>query len=59
MTAKGATVVLSSQTPNNLWETGSFVSSPSRFVGYQLTAQKALGSGVYFVDHFQAVSKSE
>ncbi|KAI0536121.1 carbohydrate esterase family 12 protein [Xylaria digitata] len=58
MTAKGATVILSSQTPNNLWETGSFSSSPPRFVGYQLTAQKALGSGVYFVDHFQAVSNA-
>ncbi|TRX97174.1 hypothetical protein FHL15_001968 [Xylaria flabelliformis] len=56
MTAKGATVVLSSQTPNNLWETGSFVSAPPRFVGYQLTAQKALGANVYFVDHYQAVS---
>jgi rhamnogalacturonan acetylesterase len=59
MTAKGATVVLSSQTPNNLWETGTFSATPSRFVGYQLTAQKALGSGVYFVDHFQAVANSK
>ncbi|KAI1122161.1 carbohydrate esterase family 12 protein [Nemania abortiva] len=56
MLAKGATVVLSSQTPNNLWETGAFVSAPPRFVGYQLTAQKALGTGVYFVDHYQAVA---
>ncbi|TGJ88655.1 hypothetical protein E0Z10_g7 [Xylaria hypoxylon] len=58
MTAKGATVILSSQTPNNLWETGAFVSAPPRFVGYQLTAQKALGTGVYFVDHYEAVSKT-
>ncbi|KAI0878144.1 carbohydrate esterase family 12 protein [Hypoxylon argillaceum] len=56
MLAKGATVVLSSQTPNNLWETGVFVNAPPRFVGYQLTAQKALGAGVYFVDHYQAAS---
>ncbi|KAI0407706.1 carbohydrate esterase family 12 protein [Xylaria palmicola] len=56
MLAKGATVVLSSQTPNNLWETGTFSASAPRFVGYQLTAQKALGTGVYFVDHFQAVA---
>jgi rhamnogalacturonan acetylesterase len=56
MLAKGATVVLSSQTPNNLWETGSFVSGAPRFVGYQKTAATALGTGVSFVDHFQAVS---
>ncbi|KAI2630103.1 carbohydrate esterase family 12 protein [Xylaria nigripes] len=56
MTAKGATVVLSSQTPNNAWETGTFQGAPSRFVGYQLTAQKALGADTYFVDHFQAVA---
>lgn len=59
MTAKGATVVLSSQTPNNLWETGTFSPAPPRFVGYQLTAQKALGTGVTFVDHFQAVAASK
>ncbi|GAP84682.1 putative rhamnogalacturonan acetylesterase [Rosellinia necatrix] len=56
MTAKGASVVLSSQTPNNLWETGTFLPAPPRFVGYQSTAQKALGGSVYFVDHFQAVA---
>ncbi|KAI1432100.1 carbohydrate esterase family 12 protein [Xylaria sp. CBS 124048] len=56
MIAKGATVVLSSQTPNNAWETGTFVGTPSRFVGYQVTAQKAIGANAYFVDHFQAVS---
>ncbi|KAI1303493.1 carbohydrate esterase family 12 protein [Xylaria venustula] len=55
MLAKGATVILSSQTPDNPWETGVFVNSPPRFVAYQLTAQKALGTGVYFVDHYQAV----
>ena len=60
MTAKGATVILSSQTPNNLWETGTFVNSPPRFVGYQLTAQKALGSSsVTFVDHYRAVANSK
>lgn len=56
MMAKGATVVLSSQTPNNLWETGAFVSAPPRFVGYQKTAAAALGTGASFVDHYQAVS---
>ncbi|KAF7527830.1 hypothetical protein G7054_g10340 [Neopestalotiopsis clavispora] len=57
MTAKGATVILSSQTPNNLWETGSYVYSAPRFVGYQKTAAAAIGSSsVTFVDHFQAVA---
>ncbi|KAL4895309.1 SGNH hydrolase-type esterase domain-containing protein [Aspergillus ambiguus] len=47
--AKGAHVLISSQTPNNPWETGSFVYSPSRFVGYaKLAAQVA---GVDYVDH--------
>ncbi|KAM5356728.1 hypothetical protein ACJ41O_003374 [Fusarium nematophilum] len=57
MLDKGATVILSSQTPNNQWETGSFVGSAPRFVGYQKTAANALNSAsVTFVDHFQAVS---
>lgn len=57
MLAKGATVILSSQTPNNQWETGSFEGAPSRFVGYAKTATDSLGSAdVAFVDHFQAVS---
>lgn len=56
-TAKGATVILSSQTPNNLWETGNFVDGAPRFVGYQKTATAAINSpSVTFVDHFQAVS---
>lgn len=47
--AKGANVLISSQTPNNPWETGTFVYSPSRFVGYaKLAAQVA---GVSYVDH--------
>lgn len=57
MTAKGATVILSSQTPNNQWESGTFSSAPSRFVAYTQTAVKALGdSAVTYVDHFQAVT---
>ncbi|KAI1820592.1 carbohydrate esterase family 12 protein [Xylaria intraflava] len=56
MTAKGATVIFSTQTPNNSWETGTFVGTPSRFVEYQLTAQESVGTDTYFVDHFQAVS---
>lgn len=32
--AKGAKVILSSATPNNVWETGSYVWSPNRFEYY-------------------------
>lgn len=42
-------MLISSQTPNNPWESGSFVYEPSRFVGYaELAAQVA---GVDYVDH--------
>ncbi|PLB53483.1 rhamnogalacturonan acetylesterase RgaE [Aspergillus steynii IBT 23096] len=48
-TAKGATVLISSQTPNNVWETGEYAYTPSRFVEYaQLAAENA---GVEYVDH--------
>jgi rhamnogalacturonan acetylesterase len=58
MTAKGATVILSSQTPNNLWEGGVYGSGAPRFVGYQKVAQQALASSaVTFVDHFEAVAR--
>ncbi|KAI1848479.1 hypothetical protein JX265_008739 [Neoarthrinium moseri] len=57
MTSKGATVILSSQTPNNLWEGGVYGSGAPRFVGYQKTAASSIGSSsVTFVDHFQAVA---
>ncbi|AEO64902.1 3b670b51-8893-4f0a-8fe8-0e358c281c6f [Thermothielavioides terrestris] len=54
--AKGARVVVSSQTPNNLWETGTFVYSVPRFVGYAAAAAEHVGAGASFVDHFQAVA---
>jgi len=51
--AKGATVIISSQTPNNMWEGGSYNDSPSRFVGYAgLAARNVAGAGL--VDHFRA-----
>ena len=54
--AKGARVVISSQTPNNLWEGGVFAGgAPVRFVGYAALAAKNVGSGASFVDHYQAV----
>jgi rhamnogalacturonan acetylesterase len=57
LTNKGATVILSSQTPNNQWETGTWQGAPSRFVGYQKTATNALNDArVTFVDNHQAVS---
>lgn len=56
---RGAAVVLSSQTPNNLWEGGRFGEGAPRFVGYQAAAARQLGSaGVTFVDHFQAVANA-
>jgi rhamnogalacturonan acetylesterase len=58
MLAKQATVILSSQTPNNLWEGGSFIPGAPRFVGYQKVAKDALASSsVTFVDHFEAVAR--
>lgn len=49
MIAKGANVILSSPTVDNPWETGSFVYSTSRFVGYASDA--ATASGSTFVNH--------
>lgn len=55
-TAKGASVVVSSQTPNNLWEGGSFGTGAPRFVGYAAQAGKEVGAQGSFVDHWQAVA---
>ncbi|GAQ04037.1 rhamnogalacturonan acetylesterase [Aspergillus lentulus] len=47
--SKQAKVLISSQTPNNPWETGTFSYTPSRFVALaKLAAQTA---GVDYVDH--------
>ncbi|KAL2157906.1 hypothetical protein VTH06DRAFT_4961 [Thermothelomyces fergusii] len=53
--ARGARVIISSQTPNNMWEGGTYNPAPSRFVGYAATAARNVGYGASFVDHFQAV----
>ena len=46
---KGASVVVSSQTPNNVWESGEYAYEASRFVEY---AQRAASvAGVDYVDH--------
>ncbi|KAK3372176.1 SGNH hydrolase-type esterase domain-containing protein [Podospora didyma] len=54
--AKGASVIVSSQTPNNMWEGGKYGAGASRFVDYASKAAKNIGKGASFVDHFQAVA---
>ncbi|EMD89260.1 carbohydrate esterase family 12 protein [Bipolaris maydis ATCC 48331] len=50
--AKGAKVIVSSQTPNNPWESGSFqYGDGGRFVGYARDVATALGANAMFVDH--------
>ncbi|KXT16182.1 hypothetical protein AC579_887 [Pseudocercospora musae] len=47
--SKGAIVIISSATPNNVWETGDFSYSANRFVTYAMDA--AADSGSTFLDH--------
>lgn len=50
--AKGGKVIISSPTPNNPWETGSFVyTDGGRFVAYSKAVAAALGSNAQYVDH--------
>jgi rhamnogalacturonan acetylesterase len=61
--AKGANVIVSSQTPNNPWETGTFSYSPSRFVGYAQLAAEAAGvpyvdHGAYVADRFETLGQT-
>ncbi|KAF7117336.1 hypothetical protein CNMCM5793_006085 [Aspergillus hiratsukae] len=61
--SKGAKVLISSQTPNNPWESGTFSYSGSRFVGYaQLAAQRAgvdyVDHGAYVADRFKTLGKT-
>lgn len=51
ITAKGAHLIIASPTPDNPWETGTFVYSSSRFTGYGRSVATALGSLASFVDH--------
>lgn len=48
---KGANVILSTATPDNPWESGTFTYGPNRFVGYCRDAAAQTGST--FVDHGQ------
>ncbi|KAL9624076.1 MAG: hypothetical protein Q9160_001598 [Pyrenula sp. 1 TL-2023] len=50
--SKGATVIISTATPNNPWETGTFAYSGNRFVTYDQQAAQAVGA--VLVDHGQA-----
>ena len=52
--AKGASVIISSQTPNNPYEGGRFQYSPSRFVDLAKTA--ASRAGTVYVDHGRATA---
>lgn len=45
----GANVIISSPTPNNPWETGTFTYSSSRFTTYSQSVADAVGGT--FVDH--------
>ncbi|CZR63612.1 related to rhamnogalacturonan acetyl esterase [Phialocephala subalpina] len=48
----GAYVIVSSQTPDNPWESGTFVYSTGRFVtGAQLAMKETGNENVTFVDH--------
>ncbi|KAF2244025.1 carbohydrate esterase family 12 protein [Trematosphaeria pertusa] len=51
MVAKGAKVIISSPTPNNPWEGGTFTYSPSRFTTYSKDAATKIGPSAMFVDH--------
>lgn len=53
LVAKGAKVIVSSPTPNNPWEGGSFVYTPNRFTGYARTVAERIGPNAFFVDHGQ------
>jgi rhamnogalacturonan acetylesterase len=51
MVAKGAHVIISSPTPNNVCETGTCSYTASRFTGYCKTVVSNVGSASSFVDH--------
>ncbi|KAF2263727.1 rhamnogalacturonan acetylesterase precursor [Lojkania enalia] len=53
LVAKGAKVIISSPTPNNPWEGGSFSYGPSRFTTYSRDTAKRIGQNAMFVDHGQ------
>jgi rhamnogalacturonan acetylesterase len=56
MTAKGAKVIISSPTPNNVCETGTCSYTAPRFTGYCQIVVSNVGSAASFVDHGQYVA---
>ncbi|TVY45563.1 Rhamnogalacturonan acetylesterase [Lachnellula occidentalis] len=56
MTAKGAHVIISSPTPDNVCETGTCSYTASRFTGYGEIVVANVGSSATFVDHGQYVA---
>lgn len=61
MLAKGAKVIVSSATPNNIWEDGSGAWNPDRFYYYDWLAASQLGGaakGAYFVPHGQYAAQA-
>ncbi|KAF4626376.1 hypothetical protein G7Y89_g11785 [Cudoniella acicularis] len=56
MTAKGAHVIISSPTPNNVCESGTCSYSASRFTSYCKIVVSNVGSNSSFVDHGQYVA---
>ncbi|KAG9237479.1 carbohydrate esterase family 12 protein [Amylocarpus encephaloides] len=56
MTAKGAKVIISSPTPNNVCETGTCSYTPSRFTDYCKIVVKNVGNSASFIDHGQYVA---
>jgi len=59
--SKGAQVVLSSPTPDNPWETGTFTYAPDRFTFFSWLSATELGgtdAGVYFVPHGQYTAQA-
>ncbi|KAI7278656.1 hypothetical protein KC345_g5841 [Hortaea werneckii] len=51
----GAYVIVSSPTPNNPWETGTFAYAPNRFTGYSEMVANEFENAI-FIDHGQLVA---
>ncbi|GJJ14542.1 hypothetical protein Clacol_008807 [Clathrus columnatus] len=55
--AKGAIPIVSSQTPDNIWDsTGTILAAPPRFVQY--AEESAQRTGATYVDHFSYVAQA-
>ncbi|KAF1978558.1 secreted rhamnogalacturonan acetylesteras-like protein [Bimuria novae-zelandiae CBS 107.79] len=51
LVSKGAKVIISSPTPNNICESGTCSYTPSRFTTYSKDAAAKIGNSAMFVDH--------